>query len=314
MISVRGASKFFGSIKAVDDVSFEIGKGEIVGLLGPNGAGKTTTMRLIAGYLSPDSGEIFVGGVRASSGILTKGMIGYLPENAPLYPDMEVREMLAYFAKLKGVASSKIKKSCLEVADKCGLRSMYARPISQLSKGFKQRTGLALALICEPSILIFDEPTSGLDPNQIAEIRALIREIGRERTVVLSTHIMQEVEATCERAIIIDKGKLVGEGTLQELKSRRSKGALFDVSLRAQRSDVEKALPALPGFKCLEFHEAAGVKRLKLVLSGPGNDDAGEDIFKWAYGSGLSLFELTRRPISLEEVFRELTTEANKQS
>ena len=195
MIHVEHLHKHFGNVHAVDDISFEVVRGEVVGLLGPNGAGKTTTMRIITGYLVADGGQVKVDGVPvAENNITTRQVIGYLPENAPLYLDLEVTEYLEYVARLRRIPVSDIQKRIREMVDTCGLSEVLGRPIGELSKGFRQRVGLAAAMIHKPPILILDEPTSGLDPNQIIEIRNLIREIGKERTVILSTHIMQEVK------------------------------------------------------------------------------------------------------------------------
>lgn len=308
MIRVEHLRKSFGSVHAVAGVSFDVAKGEVVGLLGPNGAGKTTTMRIITGYLPADGGSVTVNGVPVAQGKQdVRQFIGYLPEHAPLYADLEVTEFLHYIAKLRRVAKNDIKTRIHEMIDKCGLGSVVGRPVGKLSKGFCQRVGLAAAMIHHPPILILDEPTSGLDPNQISEIRNLIREIGRERTVVLSTHILQEVEATCSRALIISSGFLVGHGTLDELSHHARGDAIYTAVVRAARGDIENALPGLSG---LEMRNALDEgERTKLILQGAAGRDHSEDIFNWVVANRWSLAELKRETASLEDVFKELTKE-----
>ncbi len=306
MIHVEHLQKSFGPVRAVAGVSFDVAAGEVVGLLGPNGAGKTTTMRIITGYLAADSGTVTVGGISVEGGAGdVRRSIGYLPENAPLYPDLEVVEFIRYIAKLRGVASSDMAGRIREMVDVCGLGDVAGRFVGELSKGFRQRVGLALAMVHRPPVLILDEPTSGLDPNQIAEIRALIREIGRERTVILSTHILQEVEATCSRALIIANGSLVGHGTLDELSKTSRGGAVYSAVLRAPKADVEGATHELEGLEVHNVFEEAD--RVRLVLRGGAEADRAEDIFAWVVRHGWSLAELKRETASLEDVFRELT-------
>jgi len=307
MIRVQHLHKSFGGVHAVAGISFDVTKGEVVGLLGPNGAGKTTTMRIITGYLKSDSGTVTVNGVSIEDGKKdAREFIGYLPEHAPLYSDLEVTDFLTYVAKLRGIPKGEIKKRISEMIDTCGLGDVVGRSLGKLSKGYRQRVGLAAAMIHHPPILILDEPTSGLDPNQISEIRSLIREIGRERTVILSTHILKEVEATCSRALIISDGSLVGHGTLDELVHRARGDAIYTAVVKATRCDVESALPNLVG---LEMHSSFDEgDRTKLVLHGaPGRDDS-ENIFNWVVANRWSLAELKRETASLEDVFKELTT------
>lgn len=306
MIHVEHLHKSFGPVHAVAGVSFDVAKGEVVGLLGPNGAGKTTTMRIITGYLPADSGVVSLGGLPVEWGKGdTKKLIGYLPEDTPLYPDLEVIEFLTYIAKLRSVPASEMRSRLAEMVEVCGLGEVVGRPVGQLSKGYRQRVGLAQAMLHHPPILILDEPTSGLDPNQIADIRNLIRDIGRERTVILSTHILQEVEATCSRALIISNGALVGHGTLDEL-SRTSRGdAVYTAVIRASKDAVEEVSSQLEGLEVRNLFKEG--ERVRAVFQGTADDDRSEDIFAWTVKNGWKLSELRRETASLEEVFRELT-------
>ena len=222
-ITIQNLSKSYGLQKAVDSISFQVQTGEILGFLGPNGAGKTTTMKMITQYLDADSGEIHIGGSSASSGIDRRN-IGYLPEHNPLYEDMPIMDYLAFCAELQGVDKNIIPDRVHQMIKKCGLNAEKHKKIGELSKGYRQRVGLAQAMIHDPAVLILDEPTTGLDPNQIVEIRELIRQLGKEKTVILSTHILPEVEATCDRILIINKGKIVADGTAQTLR-KQSQGA-----------------------------------------------------------------------------------------
>ena len=220
-IKIQNLTKIYGTQKAVDNITFEINEGEIVGFLGPNGAGKSTTMKIISGYIKATSGEVKVMNFDiAADPITVKQNIGYLPENNPLYLDMYVKEFLDFIGSLYGLKGSILKNRITEVIALVGLTTEQNKKIEQLSKGYRQRVGLAQALINDPKVLILDEPTTGLDPNQLAEIRAVIKEVGKSKTVLFSTHIMQEVEAICDRVIIINKGKIVAAGTLGEIKGK----------------------------------------------------------------------------------------------
>ncbi len=308
MIHVENLKKYFGSVHAVDDVSFEVAKGEVVGLLGPNGAGKTTTMRIITGYLSPDSGSVTIDGMSAlDDGLTARSRIGYLPENAPLYTDMEVSEYLNYIASLRGMASGDRTLAIKEMVDICGLSPTLGRRIGELSRGFRQRVCLAQAMIHSPPILILDEPTSGLDPNQIKEIRDLIKRVGRERTVILSTHILQEVEATCSRALIISSGKLVGHGTIAELRGRSVADAHYRVAICCSRARIESEIQKLAGLRIDEWLNDEAAHKQRFLLKCDDTTDRSEHIFQWAKENDLPLCELTRESASLEDVFRELT-------
>jgi ABC-2 type transport system ATP-binding protein len=245
-IKVDQVVKIYGAQKAVDSISFEVKQGEIVGFLGPNGAGKSTTMKMITGYLFPDGGKIEVCGIRIEGeGIATKKKIGYLPELNPLYQDMFVREYLAFIAGLHKIANPK--QRIEEVIELTGLAPESKKLIEQLSKGYKQRVGLAAALIHDPEVLILDEPTTGLDPNQIIEIREVIRTLGKKKTILFSTHILQEVEALCDRVIIINKGKIVADAPLQELLDSPLPETANIVSLQPQARNLEHVFRALTG-------------------------------------------------------------------
>ena len=302
MIQIENLHKSFGRVDAVKGISCSVAKGEVVGLLGPNGAGKTTTMRLITGYLAPDQGNIVVDGISVlTDSEKTRASIGYLPENAPLYHDMEVIEFLEYVASLRQVSDTCRGDRVREVVSLCGLKTVVGRLIGQLSRGFKQRVGLAQAMIHKPPILILDEPTTGLDPHQIQEIRALIKEVGRERTVILSRHIMQEVEAVCDRALIISRGVLAGEGTLEELTRKKKGGSRYVVRIRGPREEITRSLPDLAGLSVEEWHNGT------IALRSPDGGDRGEEIFQWVVRHQWALQELRREESSLEEVFLELT-------
>ncbi len=220
-IRIEKLSKHYGEQKAVDEISFEVRKGEIVGFLGPNGAGKSTTMKILTGFLRPTSGSAMVNDlVVDTDSTQIRRLIGYLPEHNPLYLEMYVQEFLAFSGALYGLSGKRLKEKVAEIIEKVGLGPEKHKKIGQLSKGYRQRTGLAQALIHNPDVLILDEPTTGLDPNQLVEIRELIREVGKNKTVILSTHIMQEVEAICDRVIIIHRGKIVADATLQDIRRK----------------------------------------------------------------------------------------------
>ncbi len=306
MIDVGGLSKSFGNVAAVREISFSIAKGEVVGLLGPNGAGKTTTMRILTGYLTADNGTATVCGIDvAKDSIAARRKIGYLPESAPLYTDMEVTEFLTYIARLRGVPQDKLHASLHKVIETCSLGEVVGRDIAELSKGYKQRVGLAQALIHEPEVLILDEPTSGLDPNQIQEIRNLIMNLGRERTVILSTHILQEVDAMCSRALIMNKGQIVGQGTLAELAALRSGKARYTAFIRAAEGAIRAS--QCNGFTLQGVRAMNGGDWQQVELSGGSTTHDGEKIFQWVVQNGWQLRELRAETASLEDTFRELT-------
>ena len=299
MISVKNITKIYGTQKALDDVSFEINSGQVIGFLGPNGAGKSTMMKIITCYIPQTSGAVSVCGFDVTEqSIEVKKIVGYLPEHNPLYPEMYVKEYLNYICgvyKFEGKKEAKIK----ELIEVTGLSVEQNKKIAALSKGYRQRVGLAQALIHDPKVLILDEPTSGLDPNQLTEIRALIKSIGKEKTVVLSTHIMQEVEAICDRVIIVNKGKIVANENTSVLQKSRVSGEIILVEFDQAVSSNQ--LRSIDGVSSCE--NISGNKwRLKV------NDLAVRGaIFKWAVANNLTALSLQVEEQKLEDVFQELT-------
>lgn len=297
-IVVSHLSKHFGTQKAVQDVSFQVGKGEILGFLGPNGAGKTTTMRMITGYLAADSGEININDIRVTEENQSiKALIGYLPENNPLYLDMYVREYLSYIARVYKIKNPA--KRIQEVIGMTGLGVESHKLIRTLSKGYRQRVGLAQAILHDPEVLILDEPTSGLDPNQLIEIRQLIRELGKQKTILLSTHIMQEVQALCDRVVIINKGVIVGDGNIHMLSQNLSKAYRVDVTF--SRTVNENTLREILGYVS---HEKTST--LNYTITGAENT-LNEAIFDFAVSKNLKILEMTTQQESVEDIFQKLT-------
>jgi len=311
MISIEGLTKNYGTTQALRGVSFEVPRGQVVGFLGPNGAGKTTTMRILAGYASPTLGTTKVGGIDVVlDPIASRRMIGYLPENNPLYEEMMVLDFLHFVARVRGVAAGEERERIKNAVERCGLKSVIGRDIGQLSKGFRQRVGLAQAILHDPDLLIFDEPTSGLDPNQIAEIRHLIKELGREKTVILSTHILSEVQSTCDRVLIINEGKLVADDSPERLASAEGGTITVVLASRAgaalQAADVRNILERVPGVSGVEAAEGEGVGTLGFALR-YGKEDPRRALFETAVRNALVLLEVRRKHVSLEETFRKLT-------
>ncbi|MDD7416897.1 MAG: ATP-binding cassette domain-containing protein [Treponemataceae bacterium] len=313
MIQVENISRSFGTFKAVDSISFSIETGEIVGLLGPNGAGKTTTMRMITGFIEQDSGSIKIDGVDIRDNPKeAKRKIGYMSESAPLYSDMIVADYLEYCAEMHDVDG---KERVPHLASVCGLNDVMHKKISELSRGYKQRVGLAHALMNDPEILILDEPTSGLDPNQIIEVRALIKEIGKTRTVIISTHILSEVEMLCDRVIIISKGTIVADSPTQELQSRYAQKSILKVQLTDYQSaqDVKDGLSKIEGILSIansEIHDEKLGKILKLELSIDDGAEIRGKIAREIIEKNLgSLIELNLEKNTLEDVFKSLTSE-----
>lgn len=303
-ISVKSLTKHYGTQKAVDDISFEIKTGEIVGFLGPNGAGKTTTMKIITAYMSPTSGTVKVGDMDVNHDAESiKPLIGYLPENNPLYLEMPVLEYLAFVADVQGVSKGNIPSRVRSVVASCGLNKEKHKKIQELSKGYRQRVGLAQALIHDPEILVLDEPTTGLDPNQIVEIRNLIREVGKEKTVLLSTHILPEVEATCDRILIIKDGKIVADGTAQSLKGRSEGKYTFKVMIKGE-GNMASELRALPGVTGVQYLPNEPEKALITA-----NEDLAfrERLFHFCVEKNYLLLEMIPETQSLEDIFRDLT-------
>jgi len=305
-IVVQNITKKFGVQKAVDNVSFTVKTGEIVGFLGPNGAGKTTTMKAITCFFMPNEGDITVGGysIRDNPEEIKKN-IGYLPENNPLYKEMPVIDYLRFVAEIQGIPDSKIRDRILEMVNTCGLEGEKHKKISELSKGYQQRVGLAQALIHNPRVLVLDEPTSGLDPNQIIEIRDLIRKIGQEKTVILSSHILAEVEATCDRIVIINKGRIVADGTSADLRKQSQGREILKVTIEGgNKNEVFKALQGLSNVQIVDFI-SKGDSSFE-VQSKPDTSSR-RDVFQLCVKKGWDLTELTPTETKLEDVFRELT-------
>ncbi len=304
MISVEGVTKRYGSIVAVDRATFDVDRGEVVGFLGPNGAGKTTTMRMLTGTLQPDEGTIrFDGEPIADNLTAAKTRVGYLPEANPLYEDMLVCEFLEYVARLRGLDDLEARAGIGRAVEETGLEDVFFRPISEISKGYRQRTGMAGAILHEPEILVLDEPTEGLDPNQRVEIRKLVSSLGSERTVILSTHVMQEVEATCDRLLVISRGAIAADGTVSELMDAGRDISRYTVE--AAGDGVVEALRGLPG---VADHTAEAVDgRVRVRLETRGAQELRPEIFNLATRHGWVLWELRRERATLEQVFRELT-------
>jgi ABC-2 type transport system ATP-binding protein len=305
-IVVDGITKTYGRQNAVEKLSFQVKTGEILGFLGPNGAGKTTTMKAITGYLETNAGDIEVGGISVNQNPEeVKKFIGYLPEHNPLYQDMPVIDYLGFIAGLQGVEKKRIENRVTEMIQVCGLKSEKHKKIRELSKGYKQRVGLAQALIHDPEVLILDEPTTGLDPNQIVEIRELIKKIGHEKTVILSSHILAEVEATCDRILIIHNGKIVANGTAEELRRQAQGNELLKVELgNATRNEAFIALKSLPTVELVDFTENEGT--IFEVHSNKGEHSA-KAIFDLCVKKGWFLAQLTPIETKLEDIFREVT-------
>lgn len=306
LVRLQNISKSFGDVCAVDGVSFSIGRGEVVGFLGPNGAGKTTTMRMIVQALEPDSGVIEIDGMSiADAPLESKRRIGYLPETNPLYGDMLVAEFLVYMGTLRGLDGRDLRARIDRAVDQTGIGDIYYRPIDQLSKGFRQRTGLAQAILSEPDVLVLDEPTEGLDPNQRVEIRNLITHLGADRTVLLSTHVMREVQATCSRLLIINRGKLIADGSVDSLLSGGG-GIRITLELEADAGEARAALEALSSVARVTPADDAG-DRPRFTVTGAGDADPRPDVFGLARDRNWTVWELRREREDLEDMFRELT-------
>jgi ABC-2 type transport system ATP-binding protein len=304
MINVKNLTKKYGDTAVLKDLNFIINKGEVLGFLGPNGAGKTTTMRIITGFIAPTSGTITVGELDvADDSLKVREKIGYLPESNPLYTDMKVIEYLQFIAKVRGQGKDRIKK----MIDVCGLGKMVYKTIGELSKGYRQRVGLAQAMMHDPDILILDEPTSGLDPNQIVEIRKLIKEIGQEKTVILSTHILPEVTATCSRVIIINEGKIVAQGTTEELMTKAQGKEKLYFKVKAPEDQVIEKYKNIDAVAKIERVDAEGDNIFGYEIEVAGSEDLRGTIFRTADANGWTLMELTRKKASLEDVFHQLT-------
>jgi len=309
MIQSEALSRFFGDQPAIRDLSFHVKRGEVMGLLGPNGAGKSTTMKILTCYLPPSSGTATIDGTSLDEdSIAIRRKIGYLPENAPSYGDMHVTSYLRFTGRMHQIPVATLSDRIAEMGRACGLTAVMHRRISQLSKGFKQRVGLAAAMLHDPACLILDEPTTGLDPNQILEIRQLIRTLGRKKTVLLSSHILSEVEAVCDRVMIIDKGRLIEMGTASELANRIQGGSRVEAVIRGDAQALlkmlEKTLPDVEG----EVLDADEGGRLKLRHGSRGTA-LPEAVFHAAVACDCVIVEMRREQVSLEDVFHRLTQE-----
>ncbi|GAB4290479.1 MAG: ATP-binding cassette domain-containing protein [Myxococcota bacterium] len=307
MISVNGVTKQFQDILAVDGVSFEVKQGEIVGFLGPNAAGKTTTMRIITGFLPPTRGKVTIDGVDVSEEPLkTKQKVGYMPENPPVYPEMTVESYLKYAADLKGIIGPKRKKEIERVIELVSLESVRKRLIANISKGYKQRTGLAQALLGAPPVLILDEPTVGLDPAQIHEVRELIKSLAKEHTVILSTHILAEVEMTCQRVIVIDHGRVVADDSIDKIMTSASGASSLRVRV-ARANDISQALKQLNGVNSVTKDPQ---RENTFIVEGIITDELRENIARVTVEGKYGLLALSDVQRKLEDVFLKLTEDA----
>ncbi|HEV2381092.1 MAG TPA: ABC transporter ATP-binding protein [Terriglobia bacterium] len=308
MIEVERLTKRYGPTKAVSDVSFRVEKGEVLGFLGPNGAGKTTTMRVITGYLPPTEGTVRVAGFDVvEQPIEAKRRTGYLPELPPVYPDMTVAEYLAFVGRIKGVARRDLKNRISEVSAKCAVMDVRDRQIGKLSKGYRQRVGLAQALIHNPDVLVLDEPTAGLDPKQIIETRALIRGLAGQHTVVLSTHILPEVSRTCERVVVINAGKVVAVGKPDELMHRLQGFESVLVTAEGPADQMKERMERVSGVDLVEQHETAN-GRVTFEVHAAKDQDVRAELARAVVESQWKLLELKTSGLSLEDIFLKLTT------
>ncbi|MEW6320088.1 MAG: ABC transporter ATP-binding protein [Acidobacteriota bacterium] len=308
MIEVHHLSKRYGPVTAVDDVTFRVEPGEILGFLGPNGAGKSTTMRVITGFMPATAGKVVVAGYDVFEQPLeAKRRTGYLPENPPLYPDMTVRDYLTFVGKIKGVARRDLRTRVDEVMKRTWVADMAGRQCSKLSKGYKQRVGLAQAIIHNPDVLVLDEPTAGLDPKQIIETRQLIRELAGSHTIILSTHILPEVSQTCQRVVIINKGRVVAVDTPENLTARLRGAATVHVQVAGPAPDVEEALRAVPGVT--RVTSAARPEAPEFEVDSERGLDVRAELAAVVVGRGWRLLELRPVRMSLEDIFLSLTTE-----
>jgi len=312
MLSVKGLNKKFGQVHAVNNLNFEVRKGEVFGFLGPNGAGKSTTMRIITCFIPQTSGTVQVDGIDTTDNNLeVRRKIGYLPESTPLYSDMTVREYLKFVGEVRNLRGSKLTSRTDEMFTVCGLTKMANRQIGKLSKGYRQRVGLAQAMIHNPDLLILDEPMSGLDPNQIIEIRHLIKKIGEEKTVIYCSHILSEVSATCDRILIIREGRIVASGTPGELTSGHKSGSHYTLRVKGEKSKIQSEISTIEGVSLLELSDASEPGWYEAQIQTNTKDDIGEPLFNCIVRNNWSLSELRRDQTSLEEVFTQLTTRSS---
>lgn len=309
-LKVDAISKNFGQLTAVNNLSFEVRKGEIVGFLGPNGAGKSTTMKMLTSFYTPDSGTLTVNGTDTQEDdIETRRSIGYLPENNPLYGDLLVKEYLSFVADLRSMPHNIRKENTERTVAETGLEEVFYRPINQLSKGYRQRVGLAQAILHRPSILIMDEPTEGLDPNQRITIRELIRNLGKERTVMLSTHVMQEVEASCERVLMISRGKLVADSTVPDLLKGSHLARTIHMEVDGQ--GVESALSKINGIEKITSEESESPRKRYSIYTST-EKELRPELFQLAKSENWTLWELYEETANLEDIFHNLTSDTGR--
>lgn len=303
-LRIENLTRIYGQQRAVNNISFEVGRGEIVGFLGPNGAGKSTTMKIATTYMAPTAGTVWVEGHDVTADpISVKKKLGYLPEHNPLYPDLYIHEYLRFIGKLYGLTGSRLKQRVGEMIELCGLTQEQNKRIEELSKGYRQRVGLAQALLHDPAVLILDEPTTGLDPNQLLEIRKLIRESSNNKTVIFSTHIMQEVQALCDRVVVINKGEIVADDTLSNLLERQ--GGVRTIVVEFEGAVTAEDITVLKGVKTVE---PLGPGRFR-VIPEAATVDLRAELFRVAADKNLSLVGLKQEESSLENIFRELTSQ-----
>ena len=308
MIKVENLSKHYGSVKAVKSISFELNDGQVVGFLGANGAGKSTTLKIMTGYISPSSGNVFYGekNIQDDTSEIQKD-IGYLPELNPLYSEMIVHDYLKFISEVRGISENDFKNAFQKVVEECSLNAVAHRTIANCSKGYKQRIGLAAALIHDPKILILDEPVTGLDPNQIVEIRELIKKLGKEKIVLMSSHILQEIQATVDRIIIINEGSIVADGSSEELLNDSAKGRA-DLKLEvsnADENDIRDMKATIPSIDIKNISKEDSLTRINIEF--PSNGDPREDIFKYAVDKNWVILEMVTSKQNLEDIFRKLT-------
>ena len=308
MIKVENLSKNYGSVKAVKSISFELKDGQVVGFLGANGAGKSTTLKIMTGYISPSSGNVFYGekNIQDDTSEIQKD-IGYLPELNPLYSEMIVHDYLKFISEVRGISENDFKNAFQKVVEECSLNAVAHRTIANCSKGYKQRIGLAAALIHDPKILILDEPVTGLDPNQIVEIRELIKKLGEEKIVLMSSHILQEIQATVDRIIIINEGSIVADGSSEELLNDSAKGKA-DLKLEvsnADENDIRDMKATIPSIDIKNISKEDSFTRINIEF--PSNGDPREDIFKYAVDKNWVILEMVTSKQNLEDIFRKLT-------
>lgn len=309
MIKVENLSKFYGDVKAVKSINFELNDGEIVGFLGANGAGKSTTLKVMTGYLTPTTGNVYVNDLDIQSNTLEiQKQIGYLPELNPLYSEMRVYDLLEFTGNIRNITGKAFKNSLARVVEQCGLKGVIHRMVSECSKGYKQRIGLACAMIHDPKILILDEPVTGLDPNQIVEIRNLIKDLGTEKLVLMSSHILQEIQATVNRIIIIHKGEIVADGTNEELMSGFMGNTKLTLEIKnAEDSTVKELTEKIPSISLVDTTTRNGSQILHLEY--PKEKDPREELFQYAIDSNWVVTEMSPHSVNLESIFRTLTME-----